>query len=117
MKLSLWNQHWEHEEVIGISPKDAYDGLVQYYRQSSKSFTLDKEAPPGQFSFQRGNVVVSALGLGSELWCKHHVDVDIRDAEDGKAHISWTINMKLFGLQAGKNAIVEECKRIVKQIA
>jgi len=57
------------------------------------------------------------LGFGSELWCKHYVDVDIQEIEEGKTQIIWKINLKLFGLQSGNNAIIGECKEVVKQIA
>ncbi|MDP6545642.1 MAG: hypothetical protein QGH60_16790 [Phycisphaerae bacterium] len=117
MGISLWNQYAEHKEIVSLSPEGAHEALLKHYKQSSKSFTLDKENFPRGFSFHRGNVLVSALGLGSELWCKHYVDVDIEELDKEKTQILWNINMKLFGLQAGQNAIVEECKEVVKQIA
>lgn len=117
MKFSFWNQHWKHKEIINISPDQAYKGLLEHYMQSSKSFTLDKENFSQGFSFNRGNVLVSALCIGSELWCKHYVDIEIQKIEEGKTQIDWKINLKVCGLQAGKNAIIEECKKVVKKIA
>jgi len=117
MKISGWNQFWEHKETVSISPEQTYERLLNHYKQSSKSFVLDKENCSNGFRFHRGNALVSAFGLGSELWAKHYVDVDIQELEKGKTQIVWNINLKLLGLQAGKNAIIEECKEVVKQIA
>jgi len=117
MKFSIWNQHWGHKEIINLSSEQAYNGLLEHYRQSSKSFTLDSEDFPRGFSFNRGNILLSVLCIGSELWCKHVVDIDIQEIEKSKTQIDWKINLKLCGLQAGKNAIIEECKKVVKKIA
>lgn len=117
MKISAWNQYWEHKEIVSLSPEQAYEGLIKHYNKSSKSFITIKENFSRGFSFHRGNAIVSVLGLGSELWCKHFVDVDIQEIEEGKTQIIWNINLKIFGLQVGKNAIIEECKEIVKKIA
>ena len=116
MKFSAWNQYWEHNEVVNLSPEQAYETLLKYYKQSSNSFILDKEIVAKSFNFQRGNILVSALGFGSELWAKHYVAVNIQEIEENKSQIVWKINLKIFGLQVGKNAIIEECKEVVNQI-
>lgn len=117
MKISAWNQYWEHEEVIDASHKNTFNKLLDYYKQSSKSFILDNEDMTNNFSFHRGSTLCSALGLGSELWFKHYVNVNIEETGNGKTKIHWNINLKILGLQIGKNAIIEECKKIAKQIA
>jgi hypothetical protein len=117
MKLSGWNQFWEHKEDINLSPEEVYRILFTHYKQSSKSFLLDRKNSPNAFSFQRGNAFFSALGVGSELWCKHFIDISISEIEKGTTQVLWKINLKLFGFQAGKNAIIEECKTVIKNIA
>ena len=117
MKISGWRQHWGHKEIVSLSPEQTYKVLLKHYRQSSKSFTLEKEDFPSGFSFHRGNVLFSALGLGSELWCKHNVDIEIDKTAEGQTQILWNIDLKLFGLQVGQNAITKECKEVVRQIA
>jgi hypothetical protein len=117
MRFSIWNQHWEHKEIVNLSPGQVYKGLLEHYMQSSKSLTLDSENFSQGFSFNRGNVILSVLAFGSELWCKHYVDIEIKEIEEGKTQIYWKINLKLCGLQAGKNAIIEECKKVVKKIS
>lgn len=116
MGLSFWNQYAKHREIVSLSPEGAYEALLEHYKQSSESFTLDKENFPRGFSFHRGKALVSALGCGNELGCKHYVDVDIEELDKDRTQILWNINLKLFGLQAGQNAIVEECKEVVRQI-
>ncbi|MCK5871824.1 MAG: hypothetical protein KAG26_03275 [Methylococcales bacterium] len=117
MKLSGWNQYWEHKENISLSPEVVYRKLCTYYKQSSKSFSLKSENSPSTFSFQRGNALFSVLGIGSELWCKHFIDISVIEIEEGVTQVEWKINLKLFGLQSGKNAIIEECKNVIKSIA
>jgi hypothetical protein len=117
MRLSGWNQHWKHDEVVNLSPEQTYERLLRHYKQSSGSFVLDSENPPLAFSFRRGNVLVSALGLGSELWFRHHIEVNLQKLEGDKTQVLWDIDLKVFGLQAGSNAIIEECKRITKHIS
>ena len=117
LRLSGWNQHWKHDEVVALTPEETYERLLRHYRQSSGSSVLDSENRPKAFSFHRGNVLVSALGLGSELWCKHHVKVQLQRVEQDKTQVLWNIHLRLFGLQAGNNAIIEECKRIAKHIS
>jgi len=112
MKLSFWNQKWTHEEVIELSSVKAYSGLLEYYKQSSKSFYLKDENEHTEFSFHRGNSLFSIIAIGSELLLKHYVKVKIEPIDNACSKISWDIDMKLFGLQAGKNAIIEECKKI-----
>ena len=91
MKISGWDQYWEHKEMISLLPEQTHEGLLKCYRKSSKSFTLDKEDFPRGFSFHRGSALVSAFGLGSELWCKHYVDIDIQEIAKGKTQIVWNI--------------------------
>ncbi len=106
MKASALNLFWEHKEIINLSPEQTYESLLDYYKQSSKSFTLDRENFPMGFSFHRGSVLFSACGFGSELWCRHYVDVNIQAIEEDDTQILWNITLKLlFGLQYGKNAI------------
>ncbi|CAB5159584.1 hypothetical protein D3OALGA1CA_4959 [Olavius algarvensis associated proteobacterium Delta 3] len=116
MKASSWNQFWEHKEVVSLSPDQTYEMLLGYYKKSSKSFRLITEYFPSGFRFQRGSYLFSVFGIGIELWCKHFVDVAIQEIDKGKTQIIWNINMKLFGLQAGANAIVEECKATSKYL-
>ncbi len=117
MKFSGWNQYWEHSETVSQPPEKIFSLLLEHYKQSSKSFNLDKEVFPNALSFHRGNALMSALGLGSELWCLHYVDVSIDDAGNGETNVSWRINLKLFGFQAGTNAIIQECKKIIASVA
>jgi carbon monoxide dehydrogenase subunit G len=60
---------------------------------------------------------MSLLGLGSERWFRHHVEVLVQDSSNGNAEVSWSIDLKIFGLQAGTNAIIKECQQIARQIA
>ena len=114
MRWSWWNQDWNHQATVDLSPAEAHDRLLAYYKKSSSSFALNDNSPPASFSFHRGNTLVSALGLGSELWAKHFVDVEIERVTDRESKITWHINLKLFGLQAGSNAIIDECEKIVE---
>ena len=117
MRISGWNQNSKHAEIVRQPPERAYVALLEHYNRSSKSFILDKDNFPNGFRFHRGSALFSVLGFGSEMWCKHYVDVDIEDVEEGKARILWNITLKVFGLQAGQNSIIEECKNVDKQIA
>ncbi|MCB7129769.1 MAG: hypothetical protein J3T61_09560 [Candidatus Brocadiales bacterium] len=117
MRWSWWNQDWNHQATVGLSLAEAHDKLLAYYKKSSPSFTLEDNNPPSSFSFQRGYLLVSMLGLGSELWLKHFVDVEIERAADGESKITWHINLKVFGLQVGSNAIIDECEKIVEGLA
>jgi len=116
MKISLWNQHLTHKEVLSLSKEETYKELLKYYKQSTKDLKLDYEDPPNKLKFHRGSSIISAFGVGSELWCKHYIEIEIIEIENNQTQIYWDINMKLFGAQAGKNAIIEECKRIVKEL-
>ena len=117
MRLSWWNQHCDHQASVGLSPGEAHERLLAYYKKSSRTFALDDNNPPASFSFHRGHTLVSVLGLGSELSAKHFVDVEIERVTDSESKITWHINLKLFGLQAGRNAIIDECERILEGIA
>ena len=116
MKLSAWNQYWEHKENVSFPAEKIYQELLKHYKQSSSSFALDKENFPQSFSFHRGNVLVSALGLGSELWFKHYIDVFFEETEEEGMQVLWKINLKLFGFQIGTNAIIKECKEAVTSV-
>ena len=117
MRGSLWNQYFEHREVVNLSPDKVYEKLLSYYKLSSENFVLENEEPPKRFSFSLGKLISSALGSSSELKLKHYVDVAIDEIEEGKTQIYWHITMKFFGLQIGKNHILEECKRMGQEIS
>ena len=117
MKISVWNQYWEHKEIVALSSGQVYEGLLKHYKQSSKTFKLDRENFPSGLSFHRGNVLFSIFLVGSELKFKHYVDVNIQETEEGKTQIIWNINLKLCGFQVGENALIEECKEVVKNIS
>ncbi|MEA4949102.1 MAG: hypothetical protein VB068_05555 [Petrimonas sp.] len=116
MKMSFWNQYWVHKERVNQSPEQVYKRLLKYYRQSSKTFILGKENYPSGFSFQRGRVLLSIFAFGSERWLKHYVDIYITEIKPNETDIRWSIELKLCGLQAGKNAIIEECKRLARPL-
>lgn len=117
MKVSAWNQYCNHIEIINLSPEKVYELLMNHYEKSSNSFKVFNERFPERFSFCRGNTLFSIFSIGSELWCKHLVEVDIKEVDDGKSQVCWKINLKLFGLQAGSNAIIKECQNVLKQYA
>jgi hypothetical protein len=117
MRVSWWSQKWTHDEIIAASPEDAYSQLLQYYKRSARSFVLESEVPGECFSFWRGNKLMSLLGLGSERWFKHHIEVSVQGSNSGESEVSWNIDLKIFGLQAGTNAIIEECQQIARQVA
>jgi len=112
MRFSLWTQEWKHSEEIAGNKEKIMANLMNYYKNSSKSVRLLNN-DENKFTFSRGCKIVSALALGSEKWCFHTVEVSINDI-DGSVQVNWNIDLKLFGLQAGKNAILEECKELVK---
>jgi hypothetical protein len=39
-----------------------------------------------------------------------------KEVSEETTRISWNIDIKLFGLQIGKNAIIEECRKICNEI-
>ena len=117
MKISFWNQHFEHKETIFLPRERIFAEVVEHYKLSSKGFNLEKENYPKSFIFNRGSILMSAFGLGSELWFKHHVIVSFEEIKDKETQITWKINLKVFGLQAGSNAIIKECKKIAKNFA
>jgi hypothetical protein len=82
---------------------------------SSNSFILTRDDQPNSFAFTRGSAFMSAFGFGSELWFKHHIDVKIKQKSEKETLVTWRINMKLFGLQGGENAIIEECKQLLRE--
>ena len=110
MKLSFWNQHFRHTEIVNSSHENTYVDLIEYYKKINSNINIENTIPNQSFSFSRGSSIVSALGLGSEVSCKHFVKINIKSIDNDKSEISWEINLKLFGFQAGSNALIEECK-------
>jgi hypothetical protein len=118
MDFSLWNQYHAHSGTVPGTPEDVYKALLTYYHSSPPgSFMLLERNPPHSFRFQRGSALVSAFGMGSECRCRHIVAVECTPVGEAQTRIDWTINLKLFGLRAGKNAIIEECKRFLDSFA
>jgi len=113
MKLSFWNQHYEYSGEIASSQEEAYKKLFDFYQKSSKSFVLSNENHYSSFRFRRGNILMSMIGVGSELWFRHEIEVAFIQKEEKVTKIEWKINLKVFGAQVGSNAIIEECKRIL----
>ena len=77
MKLSFWNQYWDYSGTTMYDCGRTYRELLAHYQSSSRSFELLLEESPRAFEFKRGNILVSAFALGSELWCRHYVRVEL----------------------------------------
>ncbi|MFC1679221.1 hypothetical protein ACFL2T_03310 [Elusimicrobiota bacterium] len=112
MKLSFWTQLWTHTEVVRGDKKKILENLHSYYLKSARTFSLIHRGEDG-LKFSRGSKLVSAFGLGDETWAYHTVDMKLSEQGD-EIKIDWHVDLKLFGAQAGENAIIAECKRLAK---
>lgn len=112
MKFSFWTQILNYSEIVSGNKDNIIEDLLEYYKKSSKSFALINKKD-SNFKFSRGSKWISALALGSEKWCYHTIEVTMRDINNS-AEVTWNIDLKIFGFQVRKNAIVEECKGLIK---
>ena len=117
MRASWWSQRLDYHGTFALPAAEAHDRLLRYYESSSGSFKLDECDPPDSFSFQRGSTLFSVLGLGSELSAKHVVTLEFERVSDSACNVIWHIDVKLFGVQVGRNAIVAECETLAKELA
>ena len=116
MIWSWWNKNLTHEATVNQNASVVFNKLLEYYKNVITNGSLVDDPDEMKINYNRGSAFFSACGLGTELWTKHYVNITLKEVSDGITSISWDINMKLFGLQAGKNAITEECKKITKEI-
>jgi UDP-N-acetylmuramyl pentapeptide synthase len=115
MKFSWWTQYWRHSGTFSSSRKEVLERLLKYYQSSSKSFRLISR-DENSLRFARGHKWVSIIGLGSEKWAYHVIDVKATDL-DNQVRVEWDIDLKVFGFQFASNAIVEECKMLLSRNA
>ena len=116
MFWSWWNKNLTHEASVNQNARIVFTKLLEHYKKVVTNGSLMDNIDEMKISYHRGSAIFSACGLGTELWTKHYVKITLKEVSNGMAIISWDINMKLFGLQAGKNAIIEECKKITNEI-
>ena len=113
MKFSFWTQKWNYRDTVKGNAGAILEDFIEYYRKSSKTFELINKNN-NIFKFSRGRKWVSACGLGSEKWCYHIMEIDLKGT-DGLIEISWDIDLKLFGFQVANNALINECKKLIKK--
>jgi hypothetical protein len=107
MQFSLWNQYFSHVHQSELGALEAMSKVRAYYE--GKGAKLVK-ADESSFCVEKGSLVMSILGMGPETWLKHFVVVSSSYLSDGKTEITFNINLKLFGLTAGKNFLLSETK-------
>lgn len=113
MRFSWWIQKWDHSEIVIGGRNKILENLLDYYQNSSRSFSLIHQ-DDNCFTFSRGWKWFSVLSLGPETWLFHIIKVSIDNIKDDTVQLCWNIDLKLCGLQIGKNAIIEECKQLTK---
>jgi hypothetical protein len=111
VKFSFWSQKWNHRDTVKGDASELLDDLIEYYRTSSSTFKLINKNN-NTFKFSRGRKWFSLCGIGSEKWCYHIIEIDFRE-DDGSVEIYWDIDLKLFGVQASKNALIKECEELI----
>ena len=116
MYWSWWNKRLFHEETVKLKASTVYEKLLEYYKQAVSNGSLTENIDKMEITYNRGSVIYSACGIGTELWARHYVKVSVHEDSNEITKIFWDINMKLFGLHVGKNAIIEECKKIAKKL-
>ncbi len=116
MFWSWWNTNLKHEEPVNKNTDIVFNKLCEYYKNKITNGSLRSDPDEMRIKYHRGNAIFSACGIGTELWAKHFVNISLEKVSDVTTNISWDIDIKLFGLQIGKNAIIEECKEICNEI-
>ena len=111
MKFSFWYQKWNHRDTVKGDASEIMEDFIEYYQTSSITFKLINKNN-NSFKFSRGRKWVSAFGLGSEKWCYHIIEIDLKE-NDGLTEINWDIDLKLFGVQAANNALIKECEELI----
>jgi hypothetical protein len=115
MFWSWWNKNLKHEETINKKSTEVFPKFVEYYKKKINNGSLNFDPNEMRINYHRGNVIFSAFGIGTELWTKHYVKIVFEKVSDETTNIIWNIEMKFFGLQMGKNAIIEECKKLCQE--
>lgn len=108
---------WTHSLTYGVtvpgSRDECYQRLLQHYHRLGMSILESQR--PGSLTYVRGSLLVSCFAIGPETWCRHTVTVRLSD-DDGGVQIKWSVDLKLCGFSVGKNAIVEEIKKLAANL-
>ncbi len=115
MGFSFWSHKCQYEATLTLPQAKAYHALLEYYRNSSRSFHLLDHPGESSLEFTRGSLLMSITGMGSECKFKHRITVILNQASTDTTLVKWSIDMKNCGFQVGSNAIIEECKRLAAE--
>jgi len=113
MKFSWWMHKYEYEAAIEKDANSALRQLTEYYQASSRAARV-KTTSDG-LEVERGSLLFSIFGIGPETWCRHVLRVSLQSDGTHRTLLRWKIEMKFCGVTAGKNYLIDECKRVISK--
>ena len=116
MTFSFWHHYFDKSLEVKCSQEKCYSTLTRFYQNSSRTCRISEESPPDSFVIARGYVWISWICPGKETWCHHTIKVILKRIDPENTHISWSIDMHLFGFTFGPNFLLKECTEFKNQI-
>lgn len=116
MFWSWWNKKLNYQKEINKSSNEVFNHLSKYYNKNINNKYLQCYSEEMQIMYRRGNIVASVFCIGSELWLKHFVTITLKEISKDLTKVDWEIDLKFLGLQLGKNAILEDCKKACNEL-
>ena len=115
MKFSWWIHKYEYEGAVETDADTALRQLTEYYQTSSRAARVATTSDG--LEVERGSLFFSISGVCPETWCRHVLRVRLQRDGAHRTLLRWNIEMKLCGATAGKNYLIDECKRVISQFA